>query len=177
MAYKSIRAVTYTGVSIALIVAWQFFSAGIGNTLVTGPVVNLILIVAVMVCGIKPGLTAAVVSPICAKLIGIGPFWTLIPIIALGNAALVTVWHFLGRLDYGRFIVNRLITAAAAAVVKFAVLYIGVVLLAVPYLLDIPAPAAATVSSMFSFPQLFTAFTGGIIAAAVVPVLKKAVKF
>ena len=177
MEFKRLRSVTYAGVLIALLVAVQFFAAGIGGQFVAGPLVNLILIISVMLCGLRIGLTVGVVSPVCAKLIGIGPFWTLIPFIILGNAAFVIVWHFSERINADVIVVRHLITAAAAAVVKFAVLYIGIVMIAVPFLLDIPAQAAAVVTNMFSYPQMLTAFAGGAAASVVVPILKKAVIF
>ncbi|WP_265458280.1 hypothetical protein [Enterococcus sp. HY326] len=61
-----------------------------------------------------------------------------------------------------------------AAAGKFGFLYLSVVQLVVPIVLAIPAPQSAVVSAAFSFPQLFTALAGGVIATIIIPLLKKA---
>lgn len=168
--------VTQTAVLAALLIVMQAATAALGNTIVTGSIVNLILIISVMIAGLSSGLTVAVISPIFAKFLGIGPLWPLIPFIIAGNIVLVLIWHFLGKRTFGKPIVVYIITLIAAAAGKFLMLYIGIVRVAVPYLLNLPEPQAATISGMFSVPQLFTALIGGAIAAAILPLLKKAVK-
>jgi hypothetical protein len=64
----------------------------------------------------------------------------------------------------------------AAAAGKFCVLYVGIVKIAVPLFLNLPEQQAKVISSMFSFAQLVTALTGGIIAVMVLPSLKKAIR-
>ena len=65
----------------------------------------------------------------------------------------------------------------AAAVSKFATLYLLVVKFIVPAMADSLKPQQiATFSTMFSFPQLITALIGGAVALLIVPVLKKALK-
>ena len=60
---------------------------------VTGSLVNLILIASGLMCGLWGGLAVAVLSPICAFFIGIGPaFPQVVPAVALGNAVLVLLW-------------------------------------------------------------------------------------
>ena len=61
------------------------------------------------------------------------------------------------------------------AVVKFAVLYLGVVKIILP-LLNLAAPKAEKMSAMFTFPQLFTALIGGAVAMIVIPSIKMAVR-
>ncbi len=160
---------------IALLVVAQTATSVLGNTLITGSINNLLMIVTVMTLGLSSGLTVAVISPVLAKLLGIGPFWSLIPFIILGNITLILIWHFIGK----RKIVNEHIARGAvlvcAAVAKFLVLYIGIVRIAVPLLLGLPEQQAAVVSGMFSVPQLFTALIGGAVAAAILPVLQKAI--
>ena len=170
---------TRTAIFIALIIVSQAVTAPLGNTLVTGSIVNLILIVAVMTCGPACGLSAAAVSPVMAKLLGIGPLWALIPFIMAGNIVLTLVWHFIGNKSFKNKHNNRYaayITAlVAAAVSKFAVLYFGVVRVAVP-LLNLPEKQAAVISATFSVSQLITASVGGALAVILLPQLKKAIK-
>ena len=69
-----------------------------------------------------------------------------------------------------------MIALAAAATAKFLALYLGIVQIAVPFLLRLPAPQAAVISNMFSIPQLLTALLGGGIALLVLTPLKKAIQ-
>ncbi len=172
---KRILWITRTAVLTALLIVMQAATASFGNTIITGSVVNLILVLAVMLAGLASGLTVAAISPVVAKLLGIGPLWTLIPFIILGNAVLVGVWHFVGNRDPGRPVFAHGIALIGAAVAKFLTLYLGIVRIAIPYLLNLPEKQAAVVSGMFSIPQLLTALIGGGIALFMLPILKKAV--
>jgi len=168
--------ITRTAVFIALLVVWQAVSAPLGNTLITGSIVNLLLIVSVMTCGLASGLTVASVSSIMAKLLGIGPLWSLIPFMIAGNVTLVLLWHFIGNRNMGGKRYVAYITALiVAAVSKFLVLYIGIVRIAIPVLLGLPEQQAAAISSIFSVSQLFTASVGGALAFVLIPRLKKAI--
>lgn len=77
--------ITRTAIFVALLVVLQAATAALGNTIITGSVVNMLLVVSVMTCGMMSGLCVSVISPIMAKLIGIGPLWSLISFIAAGN--------------------------------------------------------------------------------------------
>lgn len=168
--------ITRTAVFIALLIVLQAATAALGNAILTGSIVNLLLITSVMTCGLASGLAVAVVSPVAAKLFGIGPLWSILPFIAAGNAALVLTWHFLGnRSIAGKRYLAYLAALIAAAVVKFLVLYVGIVKIAIPKLLDLPEQQATVVSHMFSLPQLITALSGGALAIVLFPRLQKAV--
>ena len=160
-----------TSVLIALLIVLQAATTSLAAPLLTGSIVNFMLVVSVMLCGITSGITVAAVSPVAARLLGIGPLWILIPFIRAGNLALVLVWHILGRMP-GR--PRRSLIPAAA--VKFLVLYLGIVKLAVPVLLKLPEQQAAVISGMFSLSQLATALLGGGLALLVLPVLKRALE-
>ncbi len=164
--------ITFTGALTALLVVLQAATAPLGNTLITGTLVNALLIVSVRTCGVWPGVFVSAFSPVMAKLVGIGPLWSLIPFIALGNITLVLVWYFLGKGLRGQKYLAAAVPLTAGALAKAAVLYLGVVRLAVP-LLKLPQPQAAAISGMFSLPQLITALLGGIVALPICAVLKK----
>ena len=166
--------ITRTAGLVALLIALQVATATLGNVIMTGVAVNLMLIVSVMTFGLSSGLSVAVVSPIAAKFFGIGPFWLLIPFIAAGNAALVWVWHFFGNRNMGRKYTAYVVALVCAVTAKFLVLYIGVGRIAVPLFLSLSEQQAAAVSYMFSFMQLVTASVGGVLAIIVLPALKKA---
>ncbi|WP_379971618.1 ECF transporter S component [Enterococcus devriesei] len=167
--------ITQTAVLLALLIAVQAVTAGLGNTLITGSLVNLILIVAVTTGGLASGITIAVLSPIFAFIFGIGPaFPQIVFCIAIGNAVLVAIWHLVAGVTKKQTIINFLVAAVVGAVAKFGVLYLSIVQFVVPILLKMPAPKAAMVSGAFSFPQLITALVGGGLAILIVPILSKA---
>lgn len=173
--------VTRTGILLALLVVFQAAANSLGSTLVTGSVVNLLLILSVLLAGLPSGLVIACVSPVLAKLLGIGPLWSLIPFIIAGNVALALVWHCIGkkreRSGRGRQkMVLTLTAVAAGAGVKFFVLYLGIVKLAVPVLMRLPEKQAEGISAMFSFPQLITALIGGALAALLAGPLKRSLR-
>jgi hypothetical protein len=168
--------ITRTAIFVALLIVLQAATASLGNVLITGSIVNLLLIVSVMTCGLASGFSVAVISPIIAKLIGIGPLWVLIPFIAAGNVMLVLLWHFIGNRHIKQRYAAYIAALIAAAAGKFCVLYFGIVKIAVPLLLNLPEQQAKVISNMFSFTQLATALTGGVIAVMMLPSLKKAVR-
>ena len=177
MKNKRVLWVTRTALFTAVLVVIQAITAQLGITLITGSFVNLVLIASVMTCSWWSGLTVALISPVFASLMGISPNWLLTPFIMAGNTALVAVWHLVGNRSIGNSRhVTHIAAAASAAVAKFIVLYIGVVRIAVPFILQLPEKQAAVVSMTFSFPQLFTALIGGAVAVLILPVLKKAIK-
>ncbi len=170
-----IRWITRTAILIALLVVVQAATTPLGMTIVTGSAVNMLLIISVMIGGLASGLTVSALSPILAKLVGIGPFWSLIPFIVIGNAALVLLWHYIANRNMGATYIAPIAALVLASGAKFLVLYLGIVQIAVPLLLSLSAQQAAAVSGMFSVSQLMTALLGGALANALLSALKKAV--
>jgi len=170
---KRTRWVTSSAIFIALLVGVQFATAPFGQ-LVTGSLVNLILIVSVMMYGTATGLTVALVSPVMASIIGIGPLLPLAPFIMAGNSVFILIWRYVSKMKFAKKTTTRIITLVFAAIAKFAVLYVGVVLIAIQYILNLPGPQADKMAAMFSLPQLITASIGGIAATIILPILAKA---
>ncbi len=170
MKNKGIRFIVYTAVFIALLVVFQSLSAKLGQ-LVTGSLVNFVLIAACVLGGWKSGLVVALVSPVFARFFGIGPLWELIPFVALGNASLVGVYALVLKIKLPLY-VRWVIAVIAAAGIKFAVLFASIVKVMIPYL-KLPAKKAAMMSAMFGTPQLITALIGGAIALVVIPLVKR----
>jgi len=185
--HQKVLWITRTAILIALLVVLQAASISFStalpppfNSIVTGSIVNAMLVISVMTCGFATGATVAVVSPVFPTLLGFGPVWPLVPFIAAGNITLVALWHIIGNKSIGNKketqdnYVSYFIALPAAAVAKFAVLYIGVVRVAVGLLLDLPEKQANMIGGMFSLPQLITASIGGACAIAIFPALKRA---
>ena len=168
--------ITRTGVLLAVLIVLQAVTKSLGQ-LVTGSCVNAVLAVAALTCGLGSGLVIALVSPVLAFLLGIAPQLVTVPAIMAGNAVFVLV---LSRIAAGGT-VKKVLLWLAAAIAKFAVLYLLVVKLIcgvmAPGLLEggmLTAPMLKALPVMFAWPQLFTALIGGGIALLMAPVLRKA---
>lgn len=172
---KNILWITRTAIFTSLLVVAQLLTAGFGNTLITGSLVNLLLILSVCLCGFSSGVTVGVLSPVVARFLGIGPLWVLIPFIILGNLTLVTVWKVTQQMAGEKKSTGRIMAVLLSSFAKFAVLFLGVVKIALP-LLGLPGPQVAVISTMFSFPQLATALIGGTMALLLLPLLENALK-
>ena len=181
---KKVRWITETAVMLALLVALQALTKPMGQ-LVTGSCVNAVLVIAVLLVGMSSGITIALVSPVCAYLLGIAPnFVTVLPIM-LGNVCFVVLLRLIAGSSH-KPIWRQPIALVSAAFVKSGVLYLlvvkvicgiasgallgkklgEVVVLAPPMLKMLP--------TMFAWPQLVTALAGGTLALLITPVLRKA---
>ena len=148
---SKLKTLCRTAIFLALLVAVQFVTRSMGQY-VTGSLVNLILIASGLLCGLWGGLAVALLSPICAFLIGIGPaFPQIVPAIMLGNAVIVLVWHLIAGGQNTR-LPGYLLAAAAGALAKFAVLYLVIVKWLVPMVLTLNEKQTAMLSASFSFP-------------------------
>ena len=183
---KKVLWITQTAAMLALLVALQALTKPFGQY-VTGSCVNGVLAITALVVGMSGGITVALISPVCAFLLGIAPnFVTVLPIMA-GNVCFVVLLRLIAGSN-GRPIWRQPVALVAAASAKFAVLYFlvvkvicgvasgallgqklgSIVVLAPPMLQKLPA--------MFTFPQLFTALIGGGVALLITPVLRRALR-
>lgn len=186
---KNIRWITETAVMLALLICLQwvgsFVPEQMTKQLITGTMVNCVLAVTVLVAGLSNGITVALISPVCAFLFNIAPnIVTVVPIM-LGNACYVVLLYFITGKSR-KLGIRQILGLCTAAAVKFAVLYVLVVKVicgvASGALLGkklgetvVLAPKMLTMlPTMFTWPQLITALTGGAIALAIIPVLRKA---
>ena len=186
---KRIRWITETAVMLALLVALQwvgsFVPEQMTKQLITGAVVNCVLAVTVLVAGLSSGITVALISPVCAFVFGIAPnFITILPIM-VGNCCYVALLYFIiGKAR--KFSWQQPVALVSAAAVKFGVLYLLVVKVIcgmasaallgkkIGDIVVLAPPMLKMLPTMFAWPQLVTALTGGAIALAIVSVLRKA---
>ncbi|MBQ2741301.1 MAG: hypothetical protein IJB42_01285 [Oscillospiraceae bacterium] len=173
MKNKGVRFITLTAAFLALLIIFQSLSASLGQ-MVTGSLVNFVLVAATLLAGWKSGLIIALLSPFFAKFFGIGPIYPILPVVALGNATLVGVYAFIMSRSFNSAL-RWVVSVIVAAALKYAVLTVGVVKLVLP-LVSVPAPQAAKLAAMFGTTQFFTAFIGGAVAFIAVPLIQKAVK-
>ena len=186
---KKIRWITETAAMLALLICLQwagsFVPEQMTKQLLTGSCVNAVLAVTVLTVGLSSGITVALISPVCAFLLGIAPnFITVLPIM-VGNVCYVVLLRLIcGRT--GKPFWKQPAALVAAALTKFALLYLLVVKVicgvASPALLGkkigsvvvLAPPMLQLLPTMFAWPQLVTALAGGTIALLIVPTLRKA---
>ena len=183
---KKIRWITQTALLLAMLICLQwagsFAPEQLTKQLITGSLVNCVLAVTVLLCGMGSGITVAVISPVCAFLLGIAPnFITVVPIM-LGNVCYVVLL----RLLTGKKLLRQVSALAAASVVKFGVLYLLVVQLIcnlasgallgkkLGQIVVLAPPMLKLLPTMFAWPQLVTALIGGTVALLLLPTLQKA---
>lgn len=155
-----------TAILTALLLVLQFVTKPLGQ-LVTGSCVNAVLSVAALAAGLSSGICVAVLSPLFAFMLGIGPqLFPLTPAIAAGNCVLVLALHLICRDDFS--LPRRIIACGAASVCKFSALYILIVKI-ICNVMELAPKQVATFTAMFSWPQLVTALIGSALALVIVP--------
>ena len=186
MMNKKLRWITETAVMLAMLVALQAVTKPLGQ-MVTGSCVNAVLAITVLLVGMSGGITVALISPVCAFLLGIAPnFVTVIPIM-MANVCYVVLLRLIAG-DSHRPLWRQPVALATASAAKFGILYVLVVEvicgLAADALLGkklgdivvLAKPMLTMLPTMFAWPQLFTALIGGAVALAIAPVLRKALR-
>ena len=167
--------VAFTAMGAALVTAAQYLGGLIPDIavifgpfsvrqLITGTLVNCILLVFTVRAGLASGTAIGVLSALLAALLGISQL-VISPLVAVGNAILCLVYWFLAER------MNHLSGVAAGAVLKCGFLW-----LTVPLALSaagLPEKQTAMLSIMFSWPQLVTALCGGLLAWAILPRVRR----
>ena len=183
---KKIRQITESAVLLALLVCVQALTKPMGQ-LVTGSCVNAILAIAALFGGLGCGLAVALISPVCAFLFGIAPNLVTVLPIMVGNSCYVVLLHLLAGKRV-QPLWKQAVALVSASATKFLVLYLLVVQvicgLASGALLGkkigetvvLAPPMLKMLPAMFTWPQLFTALIGGVVALLMVPVLRKALR-
>ena len=186
---KKIRWITETAVMLALLVCLQWVGSFVPDQmtkqLITGTMVNCVLAVTVLMVGLSSGIAVALISPVCAFLFGIAPNFITVAPIMVGNCCYVALLHVIAG-KTRKFGWQQPAALAIAAVVKFGVLYVLVVKVIcgvasgallgqkLGEIVVLAPPMLQMLPTMFAWPQLVTALTGGVIALTIVPVLRKA---
>lgn len=150
---EGLRFITTTAILFALVLVVQMLGF---PQMVTGPLVNAMLLLATAFAGVGSGILIGLFTPWVALLRGIlpAPLGPVVPFIMLGNGALVVVFGLFGR---KKVFVLEVLGIVLGAVVKYLILS-----QAVRFLAGIPPQVAR----MMQVPQLITALLGGALALA-----------
>ena len=170
--------ITRTALFLAILISLQALSRQFGNQILTGSIVNLMLVLTVMTCGPISGIFVAGTSPVVAAMLGIAPNWFVVPVIVIANIVFVIAWHFIGNTNLKNKFISYGIACAVGALAKFVVLYLGVVYIVIPVFMNLPpeAPQVAVMTTTFGVIQILTAAIGGVVAILIIPTLKKIIR-
>ncbi|HSW10186.1 MAG TPA: ECF transporter S component [Bacillota bacterium] len=133
---------------------------------VTGPLINAMLVLTTLTVGMAAGIFIGLLTPWVAFTVGILPpvLGPAIPFIMGGNAALVLVMGAAIRLGHQlKFPQGERLAQIGGVIVGGFAKYL-VISTAVRFLIQVPPPVAA----LLQLPQLFTAWTGGALAVAII---------
>lgn len=173
---KTTKWISYTAMGVALVVVALFLGSRIPSIatifgpfsvqqLITGTLVNCILLVFTARSGVTSGAVIGVLSSVLAAAFGISQI-VVTPMVAVGNALLCIVYGLLARRPSW-----HIPAMIIGAVVKCAFLW-----LTVPMVLaaaGLPEKQTAMLSIMFSWPQGVTALCGGLLSWPIIARLKK----
>ena len=175
-----------TALLLAICIASQYFKNL--SVYITGPIVNLTIILAALSVGLWSGLLLSIIAPVTAFFFTGSPIMSAIPLmfpaVMAGNAVLaVTVWYFQKKTSFKWRLPAGLI---AGSVLKAVFMGIVIVLIILPIFGDniaskLPKPEAlpmvlATAKVTFSVTQLTTALIGSALAYVIWMPLKKYLK-
>ncbi len=137
----------------------------------TGPIINAILILLLFLIGIRSALLVCLIPSIIALSSGLLPavLAPVVPFIMLGNVILVITMDRFYELSKNNFL-GYWYGLMGGAFLKFAFLYLSVSIIG---RLLIKQELTLKVAQMMSWPQFFTAVTGGFIAWGVLKVAKR----
>lgn len=132
---------------------------------VTGTIVNAALIIAVVILGKKEAIAIGLFPSLISIVTGLLVPATvpLVPFIILSNMILILVFDILRDRGYWKGIVW-------GSILKFSFLYISGIILIKIFESD---SLSRIIALMFSWQQLLTALTGGIVAYATLKILRK----
>jgi hypothetical protein len=131
---------------------------------ITGPIVNATLILGAALLGGRDALLIGLVPSTLALGAGIisPALAPMIPFIILGNAILVLTFAYLSRVNYWLGVV-------AGSLLKFIFLY-ATSTVVIRLLMN--EQAALAVTRTMNWPQLFTALAGGVLAFAILKIVR-----
>ncbi len=176
------KQIAVTAMLLTICVASQFFKNL--SVFITGPVINLCIVLAVMTVGMKWGIVLSIITPVTAFIIAPSPVMQavpgLIPLIMCGNAVLaITVYFLLKRaIENGKHFINigSLISAVLCALSKGAFMGLTIALWLLPTFIPAESPLRGKMSvfqTMFSVTQFITALIGFVYFFIIWAVIKK----
>ncbi len=164
---------------LAIAIVAQLFKNA--SVYITGPIVNCVLIIAVLSCGLAAAAALCIITPITAWMITGSPIMTALPVVPVcvmgGNLVLVVLVWLAVRRKAGN--TALIVGMAAGTVLKAAFMTVTIALLVLQLLgpgSGLPDAALTAAKTTFSVTQLITAAIGSVLAFLVWQPLKLAIK-
>lgn len=182
----STRQLAQSALLLAICILSQYFKNF--SVYITGPVVNTVIIIAVLAVGLWSALIISIIAPVTAFLFTGSPIMAAIPLmfpaVMAGNIVLaITVWYFQNKLSFQGHLPAGLI---AGSVLKAVFMGVVIVLILLPLFgnhvasklpnADALPIVLATAKTTFSVTQLITALIGSVLAYLIWLPLKKYLK-
>jgi len=151
-----VKFITRTAVLLAITLIFQFLKM---PQLITGSIVNAMLLIAAVTVGMWSGVSIGLLTPVIAFLVGIMGFPLLIPFIMIGNGLYVVLFSIQK---------NKLIGMIIGSLVKFIWLSLSVKYILQLFNVKVPLK----IIQAFTTPQLITALIGGTLGIIVIALLE-----
>jgi hypothetical protein len=145
---------------------------GVGSTILVGSLVNLVLYVTTIFCGVIGAVCVGLLTPVMALVIGQLAFPILIPFVGLGNVILVLAFWAIAKYVKIPDLACKSLGVVGGSLLKF--LYMGFALVALLPVLGFNEKQVAMMSVNYGWVQLVAAIIGGIIFYGVYKGLQKA---
>ncbi|MFA5420526.1 MAG: ECF transporter S component [Patescibacteria group bacterium] len=154
-----------TGIKFAVLLSLVLIAPLIGNQLVTGTIVNMTLILAILTLNLRSAILISLFPSFIALISGtLNPALApVIPFIILSNILLASIFNYFKNRDYWMSIV-------AASFAKFIFLYLSSLFIFELILKEQIADMLSTTMGLF---QLITALSGSILAYFIYKFIKK----
>ena len=172
------KTITVTAIMIALCVVVQLLKTP-GTLPITGGLINLILIIDTLYCGLLSGVIVSVVAPVTSFIITqsaiISTVPMILPFIMLGNIVIVLfAWFVRGK----KLELNLLpLSLVAGSFAKWAVMNLLIVKWIIPTFGSHLSPKMTRIAGVtYSTTQLYAALLGTAAACIIWPVVRIAVK-
>lgn len=172
------RTITVTAIMVALCVVVQLFKNP-GTIPITGGLINLIIIIDTLYCGLVSGIILSAVAPITSFIITQSPIIAavpmILPFIMVGNMVLVI---FVWIIRCKKLELNLLpLSLVAGSIAKWGVMTLSIVKWILPTFGSDLAPKMYNMAAVtYSTTQLYAALVGTALACIIWPILKLGVK-
>lgn len=178
----NVRQITITAILLAICIVSQVFKNL--SIFITGPIINLCLVLAVTIVNLPCAIVLSIITPITAYFIAASPVMMavpgIIPLIMLGNIVLVVLAHFLLKKEVlkkdGLLSVKSYIMAFVCALGKGVFMGLTIALWLLPTFIPMESPLRGKLSvfqTTFSVFQFITACIGFVYFFIVMIPLKK----
>ena len=175
------KQIAITALLLAVCIASQFFKNL--SIFITGPIINVCLLLTVLTAGLPAAIALSVITPVTAFFIAASPVMTavpaIVPFIMAGNVVLVVCFNFLMKKDLlgdGLKKISSYFKAIVCALAKGVFMGLTISLWLLPTFIPAESPLRAKMSVFqmtFSVFQFITALIGFVYLFIIWAVLKK----